>query len=224
LSSSAAISERLGFAPADETNMTAIAKLDRYSSAAAAPANSDPSAFRLAMRQLASGVCLVTLGEGEGRVGLTATSVASLSVEPPALVVCVSRAASLYPRLFPGAVFGVSVLAADQSEIADRFAGRTGLAGAERFRQERWTTTPGGAPALTDALANFECEVEELIERHSHAIVVARVRLALPKTSGGALVYWRGGFDQIGWSEEQISRAIGVTPAPDVGFAKFASS
>jgi flavin reductase (DIM6/NTAB) family NADH-FMN oxidoreductase RutF len=223
LSSSVAISDCLGFAPADETNMTALAKVDRFSSPTA-PASSDESAFRLAMRQLASGVCLVTLGEGEARVGLTATSVASLSVEPPTLVVCVSRAASLYPRLFSGARFGVSVLAADQSEIANRFAGRTGLAGAERFRHGRWTTTPGGAPALADALANFECEVEELIERHSHAIVIGRVRLALPRASGGALVYWRGGFDQVGWSEEQISRAIGVTPAPDVGFTKFASS
>jgi flavin reductase (DIM6/NTAB) family NADH-FMN oxidoreductase RutF len=75
LSSSVAISDCLGFAPADETNMTALAKVDRFSSPTA-PASSDESAFRLAMRQLASGVCLVTLGEGEARVGLTATSVA----------------------------------------------------------------------------------------------------------------------------------------------------
>jgi flavin reductase (DIM6/NTAB) family NADH-FMN oxidoreductase RutF len=202
--------------------MTVVEKVDRFSPLAAS-AGSDESAFRLAMRQLASGVCLVALGEGEARVGLTATSVASLSVEPPTLVVCVSRAASLYPRLFSGAPFGVSVLAADQSEIANRFAGRTGLAGAKRFRQEQWTTTPGGAPAFIDALANFECEVEELIERHSHAIVIGRVRLALPRTSGGALVYWRGGFDQIGWSEEQVSRAIGLTPASYTNAVKSAS-
>jgi flavin reductase (DIM6/NTAB) family NADH-FMN oxidoreductase RutF len=224
MSSNAAISDRLGPDPLHETNMTAIAKADRFSPPAAEPASVEPGAFRLAMRQLASGVCIVALGEGEGRVGLTATSVTSLSVEPPTLVVCVSRAASLYPRLFLGVSFAVSVLAADQSEIANRFAGRAGLAGADRFRQERWTTTPGGAPALADALAIFECELETLIEHHSHAIAIGRVRLALPRGSGGALVYWRGGYDQIGWSEDQVSRAIGVTPAPDVGFAKFASS
>ena len=113
----------------------------------------------------------------------------------------------------PGALFAISVLAADQSEIANRFAARVGLDGAERLRQGRWTTTPGGVPAPTDALAAFECEAEELIERHSNVILIGRVRFALPRASCGALVYWRGGYDQVGWSAEQISRAIGVTPA-----------
>ena len=85
--------------------------------------------FRLAMRQLVSGVCLITHGRGEARVGMTATSVSSLSMDPPTLIVCVNKSASLYARLRRGDAFGVSVLGAQHAEFADRFAARTGLIG-----------------------------------------------------------------------------------------------
>ena len=170
------------------------------------------ASFRLAMRQLASGVCLVTHGRGAARVGMTATSVSSLSAEPPTLIVCVNKSASLYAQLRRGDAFGVSVLGAQHAEFADRFASRTGLKGAERFAEGDWLETPAGVPVLADALATFECEVEEVIERHSHAILVGRVAEAAPQPSDGALLYWRGGYDRIGWSAEEVSRAIGATP------------
>jgi flavin reductase (DIM6/NTAB) family NADH-FMN oxidoreductase RutF len=171
------------------------------------------AAFRLAMRQLASGVSIVTHGVGEARTGLTATSVSSLSAEPPSLIVCVNRSASLYANLRSGDVFGVNLLGAEHVEIADRFAGRSGLKGSERFREGRWITTPNGVSLLADAIASFECEAEDVIERHSHAIVIGRVRNATSTAAAGALLYWRGGFERIGWSADEIFRAIGVTPA-----------
>ena len=171
-----------------------------------------PASFRLAMRELASGVCLITHGEGEARVGLTATSVSSLSVDPPTLIVCVNRAASLYARLKRGDAFGVSVLGAQHGEYADRFAARTGVNGAERFLEGAWIETPAGVSVLADALALFECETEEAIERHTHAIVVGRVTFAAPRPHEGALLYWRGAYDRIGWSAEELSRVIGAVP------------
>jgi flavin reductase (DIM6/NTAB) family NADH-FMN oxidoreductase RutF len=166
------------------------------------------------MRQLASGISVVTHGAGEHRTGLTATSVSSLSAEPPTLIVCVNRSASLYQQLGSGDLFGVSVLGAEHAEIAERFAGRSGLNRAERFREGRWISTHDGVSLLADAIAAFECETEEIIERHSHAIVIGRVRLATHKSADNALLYWRGAYDSIGWSADEISRAIGVTPAP----------
>jgi len=170
------------------------------------------SSFRLAMRQLASGVCLVTHGEGEARVGLTATSVSSLSVDPPTLIVCINRAASLYARLKRGDAFGVSVLGAQHAEYADRFAARTGLTGAERFHEGEWIETHAGVLVLADALATFECEAEEIIERHTHAIIVGRATSAAPRPNDGALLYWRGAYDRIGWSAEEVSRVVGAAP------------
>jgi flavin reductase (DIM6/NTAB) family NADH-FMN oxidoreductase RutF len=169
--------------------------------------------FRDAMRQLARGVCLVTLGSGYERTGLTATSVSSLSAEPPTLIVCVNRASPSYPVLTRLGVFAVNVLSADQREFAERFASGSGLKQAEGYRDERWLALPGGADCLAGSIAVFDCAVEERIERHTHAIVVGRVRSVLTGAGSGALVLWRGAYDQVGWSDEEVARAIGLSPA-----------
>src|SRR5208282_343672 len=163
--------------------------------------------FREAMRHLASGVCVVTLCAGERRTGLTATSVSSLSAEPPTLLVCVNRASSGYATLAGSGVFAVSVLAADQREFAERFVGDAGLNGAERYQGGSWRVLPSGVSCLADSVAVFDCEVDERIERHTHAIVIGRVRRVLLGAASGALVYWRGAFDQLGWSKDEVSRA-----------------
>ena len=98
--------------------------------------------FQEAMRQLPSGVCVVTHGTGGERTGLTATSVASLSSEPPALLVCLHRSSSSDPALTRLGAFAVNVLAADQREIAGRFASASGVNGEERFEEGRWVAAP----------------------------------------------------------------------------------
>lgn len=75
---------------------------------------------------------------------------------------------------------------------------------------------------LADAIAVFECEAEDVIARHSHAILIGRLRLASPKPSGGALLYWRGAYNSIGWTDEELSRAIGLSPArPSATMLRF---
>ena len=177
--------------------MTVLAAVDAFRRAPGSDAtlvDADVDAFRAAMRQLASGICLVTHSVGGVRAGMTATAVASLSLDPPTLIACVNRADSTYAGLAPGVAFGVSVLGADHREFAERFAGRTGEEGAERFREGRWRVSPNGAPLLLDALAAFACEVDDIVERNTHAIVIGRVKQAVTASRGGALVYWRGGY------------------------------
>jgi len=169
--------------------------------------------FRDAMRQLAGGVCVVTVGAHEERTGLTATSVTSLCADPPTLLVCVNRESSSYQALTRFGVFAVNVLAADQREVAERFGGGSALKGSQRYQGGRWLVLPTGVRCLADAAAVFECEVDERIERHTHAIVIGRVRHVLVGTGSGALVRWRGAYDQVGWSADEISRAIGLSPA-----------
>ena len=195
--------------------MTALVAIDacrRPSASGPTFVEADVDTFRAAMRHLASGVCLVTHSIGGASTGMTATAVASLSLDPPTLIVCLNRAASTYAGLAPGVAFGVSVLGADHRELAERFAGRAGAEGAERFREGRWLIPSSGAPLLWDALAAFECVVEDVIERHTHAIVIGRVRRAAAGAGGGALVYWRYGYDQLGWSRDELSRATGLSP------------
>ena len=133
-------------------------------------------------------------------------------VDPPTLIVCVNRASSSWPILRERRSFGVNVLSASHRELAHRFAGRTGAEGAARYEGGHWIALRTGAPLLSDALAAFDCAVEEIIERHSHAIIIGRVEAVRRSGGGGALVYWRGDYDQLGWSPEEISNAIGLAP------------
>src|ERR1700712_1320658 len=107
--------------------------------------------FRGAMRQLTGGVSVITAGRGKEISGMTVTSVASLSVDPPALIVSVNRGASSWPLLQRYGFFGVNILTSDQIEIAERFAGKNGLKGTERFAGAEWTTRASGVPLLSGA-------------------------------------------------------------------------
>jgi flavin reductase (DIM6/NTAB) family NADH-FMN oxidoreductase RutF len=151
----------------------------------------EAEAFRLAMRELASGVALVTTGRGERRNGCTATSLCSLSIEPPALVVCLNRGSATLKTIRQEATFGVSMLAETHADLADCFAGRSGLSGAARFAGADWVALSSGAPLLNGAVALLDCEVEEIIERYTHAIVIGRVTAA-EAFGGRPLLHWRG--------------------------------
>lgn len=137
--------------------------------------HADSAAFRQAMRTFSSGVAIVACGEGEARGGCTVTSLASLSLAPPTLFVCLARSSSTLALLREAGAFSVSLLAARHEALAHRFSGRSGVQGPRRFDGADWITLSTGAPVLADALSAFDCLVEEVIERHSHAIVLGAV-------------------------------------------------
>lgn len=140
-------------------------------------AASEPDvSLREAMRLVASGVAVVTTGVGADRTGLTATSAVALAIDPPTMLVCINRTASAWPALQRHRRFCVNFLAASQNDIADRFAGRHGVQGQDRYQGAEWTTSPGGASQLAGATAVIDCTLEELIERHSHVIVLGAVQ------------------------------------------------
>ena len=91
------------------------------------------SDFRGAMRQLTGGVSVITAGKGRDISGMTVTSVSSLSVDPPSLIVSVNRESSSWPLVKRYGFFGVNILTSDQIDIAERFTGKGGLKGADRF-------------------------------------------------------------------------------------------
>jgi flavin reductase (DIM6/NTAB) family NADH-FMN oxidoreductase RutF len=137
--------------------------------------HADSAAFRHAMRAFSSGVAIVACGEGEARAGCTATSLASLSLAPPTLIVCLARSSSTLIGLREAGAFSINLLAARHHALAHRFSGHSGVHGPRRFDRAQWVTLSTGAPVLTDAVAAFDCLVEEVIERHSHAIVLGAV-------------------------------------------------
>jgi flavin reductase (DIM6/NTAB) family NADH-FMN oxidoreductase RutF len=170
--------------------------------------------FRGAMRHLAGGVSVITVGRGKEITGMTVTSVSSLSVDPPTLIVSINRESSSWPLLKRHGVFGVNILTSDQLDIAERFTGKGGLNGAERFAGAEWITRASGVPLLAGALAAIDCEVEDIVERHSHAIVIGRVLDMQLSPRTAALAYWQGQYVAIDQNEDAIRLAEVSLPAP----------
>ena len=172
--------------------------------------------FRSAMRHLAGGVSVITVGQAGDITGMTVTSVSSLSVDPPTLIVSINREASSWPLLERNGFFGVNILNADQVDVAERFAGKGGLKGAARFAGAQWFTGASGVPLLEGALAAIDCEVEGIVERHSHAIVIGRVLDMRLSSRTAALAYWQGQYVAIDQNEDAIKLADVSLPAPRV--------
>jgi flavin reductase (DIM6/NTAB) family NADH-FMN oxidoreductase RutF len=163
-----------------------------------APSSSGESAiFRHAMREFAAGVSIVACGAGDARSGCTVTALTSLSLAPPTLLVCLSRDAQTLKRLSETRAFSVNLLGARHRDLADRFASRLGERGAARFAVGRWTTLATGSPVLADALTAIDCRVEEILERHTHAIVIGSVAAVQRGETGPALAHWRSRYETL---------------------------
>lgn len=169
--------------------------------------------FRGAMRHLAGGVSVITAGRGKDIAGMTVTSVISLSIDPPTLLVSINRDASSFPLIRRHGAFGANILAADQRDVAERFAGKGGLKGAERFAGARWVTAVSGVPLLVGALSAVDCEVEEIVERHSHGIIIGRVRDIKNSARNAALAYWHGQYVAVDQDEDAARLADVSVPA-----------
>lgn len=131
--------------------------------------------FKQGMRSLVGAVTVIAIQGHEGTVaGLTATAVCSLSAEPPSLLVCVNRSASLAPALRHGAEFSVNVLTEAQKDVAQAFGGQS-IRGPARFAFGDWRRSELDVPLLSGARVSFECSVGEVMDYGSHHVVIGRV-------------------------------------------------
>ncbi|MBB4038448.1 flavin reductase (DIM6/NTAB) family NADH-FMN oxidoreductase RutF [Microvirga flocculans] len=162
-----------------------------------APSFAEVSDFRLAMREVAGAVTIVTAGKGEDRRGLTVTALCSLSTDPPSLIVCVNKSSEGHKMIQRYGSFCVNVVAGDHGERADRFAGRTGLRGEDRFAAEHWTTLATGAPVMADAIAVLDCDVIDALDRGTHTIFIGGVRAVQCEPNRPALVYRAGQYQVV---------------------------
>jgi flavin reductase (DIM6/NTAB) family NADH-FMN oxidoreductase RutF len=144
--------------------------------------------------RFATGVTVLTVAGPDGRPhGMTASSLTSVSLEPPLVLVCVDHAARMHPVLVRAERFLVNVLAADQEELSRRFADPHD----DRFDGIGHRATADGLVYLDGTLAHIECRREMLHEAGDHTIVVARV-VGGRAREGHPLVYFRGGYTGLG--------------------------
>ncbi len=149
-------------------------------------------AFRQAMRRLTSTVCIVTARLSGEPVGMTMTAVTSVSMEPPALLICANRKSRLHAALAPGAPFCVNVLRVGHDAVAAAFGGQASHS--ERFSVGAWSTGDAAAPHLEDALANLFCAVAGRMDHGSHAVFLGEVREVRTGADGPPLIYGDGRY------------------------------
>lgn len=78
--------------------------------------------------------------------------------------------------------------------MAERFSGLGGIKGKDRYEGAEWTTLKTGAALLSDAVAAFDCSLDEMIDRGTHSIIIGSVEAVRTCDTGQALIYWRGGY------------------------------
>lgn len=155
---------------------------------------SDERTLRDALGSFATGVTVVTCVDGEGRpFGLTVNSFTSVSLDPPLLLVCISRRARCRAALAEAPYFAVNVLQTGQQPASIRFSTRD----EDRFGATPWSTGETGAPLLMDSLAVFECERHAIHEGGDHDILVGQVLRASFDPNLDPLLYFRGRYRRL---------------------------
>ncbi|MER0237874.1 flavin reductase family protein [Fulvimarina sp. MAC8] len=149
----------------------------------------DPADYRAAMRRFAAGVCLVTTDGEAGQRGLTVTATCSVSSDPPTLLVCLNTASPLNQRFEANGCFALSVLSAEDQNLARAFAGEGGLEPEERFALGDWATLETGAPILRSAATAFDCRLTDTKVVATHRIIIGEVVGIAAEAGTSSLVY-----------------------------------
>jgi flavin reductase (DIM6/NTAB) family NADH-FMN oxidoreductase RutF len=150
-----------------------------------------PQELRKTFGRFASGVTVVTTGEGDNRKGMTASSFTSLSVEPPLVLFCAQNGSSTLAAIKENGTFAVNVLNAGQKDACLAFAGKVD---GDKFANRHLERGPAtGAPLLPGALAQFECKVWSINPGGDHEIVIGEVvGLHRPAAPDDPMVFWGG--------------------------------
>lgn len=156
-----------------------------------------PQSYRDGMAAVAGHVHLITTAGPAGTSGFTAIAVASVSDDPPTLLVCLNRKSANGGLIEANGVFAVNALGAEAEVLAETFAGRRGLAGAARFSVGQWTPLATGSPALDTALVTFDCRVLEIRPVATHTIIIGTVVDLRVGDGGPALAYFGRGYRAI---------------------------
>ncbi|MGB7873547.1 MAG: flavin reductase family protein [Anaerolineales bacterium] len=148
----------------------------------------DPEQLRQSMRAWTSGIAVVTASHAEEQHGMTVSSFTSISLEPPLIMISVQTGSRTHKLASQANGFAVTILADDQQEISDRFAGRIPDA-EDRLAGIETETLVTGAPFIKGGLAYLDCRVSQSIEVGTNTLFLAEVVSARGNGEGDPLVY-----------------------------------
>jgi flavin reductase (DIM6/NTAB) family NADH-FMN oxidoreductase RutF/DNA-binding GntR family transcriptional regulator len=156
--------------------------------------------FRDVAGHFATGVTVITTANAGLPAGTTASAVASLSMDPPMMLVCLNRSSATHDQIAASGVFGVNILAQDQGQTASAFARK----GTDKFAGIPWSAAPNGVPLIDGSLATIACRVVETTVGGTHTVFLGEVidAAAFP---GEPLTYYRGTFGR--FEHDAVERA-----------------
>ncbi|WP_439519821.1 styrene monooxygenase NADH-dependent flavin reductase subunit StyB [Hydrogenophaga sp.] len=147
----------------------------------------DSLRFRSSVSRFATGIAIVSCLDEQGQPqGMTVSSFTSISLEPPTVLVSL-RPGRTHARICQQGRYGVSILGAEQEAWSQHFSGHP-----QTETAPAWETA-ARVPVLRDALAWFECQVDELLQVHDHTLFVARVT-ACGHASGAPLMFFASSY------------------------------
>lgn len=158
------------------------------------PPDLDPTRFRAVLGRFAAGVAVMTsVADGQPH-GMTASSVTSVSLDPPLVLVCVDRGTVMAETVTAGGAFALSFLGADQAAVSDAFADPSRPAGEDQFAGVDTHTAVTGVPVLAGAIGWVDTRVWAVHDGGDHVIVVGRVLALDLGEEQGPLVHHGGGY------------------------------
>jgi 3-hydroxy-9,10-secoandrosta-1,3,5(10)-triene-9,17-dione monooxygenase reductase component len=146
-------------------------------------------AFRRVLGHLPTGVTVITGFGPDGPTGMAATSVTSVSLDPPLILFCPAKSSTTWPRIRQSGSFCVNVMAGHHENAVRQFA----VKNANRFEGISWSQRACG-PAIDDAIAWLECEIADEHDAGDHTIVVGAVTDLRASADAVPLVFFRGGY------------------------------
>lgn len=155
----------------------------------------DKAAFRNAMARLGAAVNVVTTDGPAGLAGFTASVTLHTADEPPTLLVCLNRGASVYEAFRENGVLCVNVLGAGHQAVSNCFGGKTAMA--DRFAAVSWTAGASGCPVLEGASVSFECRLRQRTEVGTHDVMFCEVQAVHVSDTAGSLIYFNRAYHEL---------------------------
>ena len=158
--------------------------------------------FKAALGRFASGVTVVTVADGDGDHGMTASAFTSLSLDPPLVLVCVTKGNTTHDKLSAAKGFGVNILGRHQVSVSNRFAGwwKEGVSKWEDLQVARGDAS--GAALIEGSLACLDCSSWNTADGGDHTIFIGKVEgITLGPGDRGdqdPLLYFSGGYRTAG--------------------------
>jgi flavin reductase (DIM6/NTAB) family NADH-FMN oxidoreductase RutF len=153
----------------------------------------DSKLQRKIMGQFATGVTVVTTGEGAARTGLTVSSFTSLSLDPPLILVAIDNRSTSRDDIRRNGSFAVSILSVDQEEASRKFA----TPGPKDFSAFPWKTAVTGAPILEGSLAWVDCRLHSVLPGGDHEIFVGEIVAGDAGETQAPLLYYSGKYRRV---------------------------